>query len=237
MCFFCFVFVFCFVLLLFVVVVFCCCCCFCLFVPAKCNIIKDFGWLFYLFFRLRSQPEDWKEGGYMRKEGNPNHGSSKQSPEAKNKTHQQQLADGLWVAEINLYGNSLKQKTAKKVRSSPAGVMWKRAEKSAPILGELREGATLHQHNKLGDREDSFVQQEWKNLRHSHWKCEEGKIMNMNTLENYNIKRPGGKHNNKLYACLTRPMTLCRSQIVDTFHSPFLFFQRGYHEVRLKPKG
>ena len=35
--------------------------------------------------------------------------------------------------------------------------MWRRAEKSAPILGELCERANLQQRTKLGNGEDSSV--------------------------------------------------------------------------------
>ena len=56
-------------------------------------------------------------------------------------------------------------------------------ERSAPILGEIREGAGPHERTKLGSREEAFVQKERMNLKRSLWKCEEGKATNMSTLE------------------------------------------------------
>ena len=53
--------------------------------------------------------------------------------------------------------------------------MWRQNEKSAPILGELPEGAQLYQRTKPGGYEEVLVQKEWMNLRRSLWKCEEGK--------------------------------------------------------------
>ena len=69
--------------------------------------------------------------------------------------------------------------------------MWRRAEKSAPFLGEFCKGANLHMRTKTDGHEEALVQKERMELRRSRWKYEEGKTMNMSITENYNRKRPG----------------------------------------------
>ena len=120
---------------------------------------------------------------------------AERAPKLKIKCIGSDRPDEQWLAEKTLNGKSLKcvrhRKTDKNFNSALGGMMWRRAEKSTPILGELREEANLQQCTNPGSHEEALMKKEQMNLRRSFWKFEEGKTTNMRTPENYNRKWPG----------------------------------------------
>ena len=60
------------------------------------------------------------------------------------------------------------RKDEKKINSRPAVKMRRGAENSVPILRELCQGGSHHQHTKSSGREEALVQKKRMNLKRSH---------------------------------------------------------------------